>query len=330
MMMKNLRLLYFLSRSNLEKTRPTLLAPSSIIPLVYTDYSRRAFQLFTSSDRDAPAYNYEPDSFDSNEDVPVETYKEVKRIIELWVKDFEGVKGTEQQDENLKAELIRLANLVKDEEMERARLAKEVVDPDPDLDLCDDNSTNSRTIKNREEDSAPDTTASKPTTLLELIRYILGSFDDDKLRELKFKVSLWESLSVYFKARDQFEAALKDVPNDRIEGVLLNETNYPTGRIQQACNDVQAMLETPNILLQRINNVAGTFPIPEKGVLEWNEFFVEPTERDDLSPIAFCSDYSKGSAIVVAGESGSGKTWFSQKYIPNKLDTRLGSNILFH
>lgn len=46
---------------------------------------------------------------------------------------------------------------------------------------------------------------------------------------------------------------------------------------------------------------------------------MHPTNEGDFDYVNFATDYSKVAALVVSGESGYGKTWFAQNYIPQKL-----------
>ena len=243
----------------------------------------------------------------SNEIAATPLYHEVKQMIESWAKKIDGNQPTKEHEKELENLILKL-----DQRVEFERTLHSEHDEN-----VDENSTKSTTDDSLPGDVTPKTSQAK--TFLELIQYILGSFDDEKLRELAFKVHVYKSVSIYFKSRVEFEAALKDVQCDRIEEVRLGESNvYTTETIDRAYNDIQAMLCTPSDLVNRINRLQDPIRSDEK-VLEWDESFVEPTNKDDLDSIVFHSDSSKASALIVSGESGSGKTWFAQKYIPNKL-----------
>ena len=50
--------------------------------------------------------------------------------------------------------------------------------------------------------------------------------------------------------------------------------------------------------------------------MKWDRDFVKARNPEGLS----CTiEFSKGAAIVVSGESGSGKTWFAKNQIPDDL-----------
>ena len=54
--------------------------------------------------------------------------------------------------------------------------------------------------------------------------------------------------------------------------------------------------------------------------MKWDRDFVKARNPEGLScTIEFSRDASKGAAIVVSGESGSGKTWSAKNQIPDDL-----------
>jgi hypothetical protein len=177
------------------------------------------------------------------------------------------------------------------------------------------------TTKTKTIDDPRDTSTNRPTTLLELIQSVLMTFDDDRLRELRFAILMNDSYKK-FVSRVEFEQSLEQAQDNSVETLFLGPSNYDQEFVDLGYRNIQALLYTPDLLVQRINNVAGKFNDGDKQVLPWDKNLVVPFGGSDLNRIAFCSDSSKGSAIVVSGESGSGKTWFAQKYIPNKLGTQ--------
>jgi ABC-type ATPase with predicted acetyltransferase domain len=104
--------------------------------------------------------------------------------------------------------------------------------------------------------------------------------------------------------RDEFDAekALRQI----------NLTIYPTAR-----------------LVQEINRVCS--PHVEQGddIPSWEESFVVAEDPSQLDNVNFPVDMSKGAALVVTGESGSGKSWFAKYFVPNKLGKQDPAHIYY-
>ena len=97
--------------------------------------------------------------------------EEVEKFIESWVQGLDGDQPTEAQEQDLKQFICTLDQRVQQQGIDQPNSA--------------DGNTENKTDDEGPIDNIPDT--SKPTTLLELAYYILQSFDNKQLQELKLR-----------------------------------------------------------------------------------------------------------------------------------------------
>ena len=128
---------------------------------------------------------------------------------------------------------------------------------------CDDyqhgeNATTRTTDKER-----PD---SEPTSVLELVHYILNNCDDHQLERFAFAfVVLHSSFYVHYSfimhSRTKLEKALEGVPysSDIVTMIELGGATYTEESLEQGDRAVQALLCPPQRLVEKINNNAFSF-----------------------------------------------------------------------
>jgi hypothetical protein len=79
-----------------------------------------------------------------------------------------------------------------------------------------------------------------------------------------------------------------------------------------------------------ILNALSNLPEPEDGVVSYIHELVDAVPKDYANMLVLPPDRTKGAALVVAGESGSGKSWFVQHTLRNRVIEKQNSVFLYH
>ena len=75
---------------------------------------------------------------------------------------------------------------------------------------------------------------------------------------------------------------------------------------------------TPSLHL--VNEITGVcMETEDSNIPPWTKDLVFTRTQSELNNVNFPADRSKGAALVVTGESGSGKSWFAKNYKPYKF-----------
>jgi hypothetical protein len=155
------------------------------------------------------------------------------------------------------------------------------------------------------------TNESLPKTLKEVALYFVEHCRDDETRDT-FGVALKTGFLELkpSESKDTFRERIEGSDEEAFHMLLLDGWCYSDA--EKALRHINVTMYPTARLVKEINCVCS--PHVEQGddIPNWEESFVVAEDPSQLDNVNFPVDMSKGAALVVTGESGSGKSWFCE------------------
>lgn len=235
-------------------------------------------------------------------------------MIESFVAECRETKPSwDKQRQIIGERICQLARHVEEEKSKLATISIDHAEDNEEIAQATKRSKNDATAADAVQQNIP-----IPTNLLELVEYILSVATNEQLAETKVGVFLQDNRKFYVESREDIQELLDKISVDDIDCVKLGGIRYSNEYLLEAYGWARRMFVLEAAIAHEISRTA-LLLASKYHEFPWDETLVVPMNEADLDLVKLVVDPSMGTALVVSGESGSGKTWFAQNYVPHKL-----------
>jgi len=129
-----------------------------------------------------------------------------------------------------------------------------------------------------------------------------------------------------FKEREGSKAKIMQLDNDKIRSVIFKNHFFNEHMdLNESYIQLERMFCPQTNIKEALKELFQLNQAEKDGgsILDWERDLVEATKDKFYFP----ADLTKGQAVVISGESGSGKSWFAKKFLPKQLD---GASFIYH